>query len=278
MKYLSRLLFNHLPPRPLKFSFLSVRVFAPLALAVLALAPIIEAAVPVQAVADIVYDAAAPGVAKCVKAGDVVTLSNGTLAASWTFAGGTLKPVALVEVASGKRHDLSSNEVFRLGVSDVPGLPQCEGFLPVNLKASEFSVKGVPQLTPLPANPNAVKLAERSGGWCVSTLLVHAASGVMVEWSAELRDGSHYARQTVRVTGVNGELTAVQAVDFAITGAREIGAAVAGNPVATDTLFFGVELPMGKNSLKGVVRTGIACKLPLAAGGVGHRRTVGGRG
>ncbi len=217
---------------------------------------------------DIVYARTTPGAAKGAKVGDTVTLSNGALEASWSFAGGKLKPVSLTEVASKTRHSLSANDAFRIGVSDVPGLPKASGFVPCNLGADEFTVQGQPKLVRLPANPKAVKLAERSGGYRLTALLAHTPSGVNAEWSAELRDGSHYVRQTIKLTGAKGVLTAVQGLDLAIPGAKQIGSATAGNPVATDTLFAGLELPMGRNELGSGMRAGISCKLPLEKGAV----------
>lgn len=227
------------------------------------------AAIAAPVPGEISFAQESPGAAKGVREGENFRLSNGALDAVWSVAGGKLRAVSLTEVAGGAKHDLASSPAFRLGVSGVQGLPGESGFVPTNLGATDFAVQGAPKLERLAANPKAVKLAERSGGWRLTVSLKHASSALDAQWSAELRDGSHYVRTTLKVAGTKGVLTGVQPLDLPAAGARQVGTAVAGNPVATDTLFAGLELPMGKNDLsEGRIRTGIACRLPLEKGAV----------
>lgn len=218
---------------------------------------------------EITFTKESPGAAKGVRDGETFRLSNGAVAAAWSVSGGKLRAVSLTEVAGGVKHDLASSPVFRLGVSGVQGLTQESGFVPTNLDAADFMIQGAPKLERITPNPKSVKLAERSGGWRLTVALKHAAAGLDAQWSAELRDGSHYVRTTLKLTGTKGVLTGVLPLDITAAGARQVGSATAGNPVATDTLFAGLELPMGKNDLSdGRIRTGIACKLPFEKGAV----------
>lgn len=72
-----------------------------------------------------------------------------------------------------------------------------------------------------------------------------------VQWEAELRDGSHYVRQVVRVEGDKGKLTEVRTLEVNVGRAWNEGTALAGNPVCTEHLFMGLELPMSRNVAMG---------------------------
>lgn len=241
---------------------------------VLALAP----ALPGRAAetgAAVVFSKTSPGAASCVREGDTITLADGALSAGWTIAGNRLAPLFLNE-KNGPSHDLKGASLFRIGVEGVEKAGKTSGFVPTNLDSADFTLTGTPHIEKIAADPAATKLAGRSGGLRI-TADMRAAGGIVVRWSAELRDGSHYLRQTMLVTGTRGRLTGVQVYDVAADGAKQIGTAAAGNPVATGSMFFGFELPMAKNDVSGGrVKAGIACGLPLEAGVVYEFSSVAG--
>lgn len=154
-------------------------------------------------------------------------------------------------------------DAFRLGIADAAGTA---GFLGTNLTAGDFRLVGAPKIEKL-ASQKGVRTAEQFAGVRVSYTLSHAATGVSVRWSVELRDGSHYVRTNLEVLADKGLLTGVQVLDLRVKNAKQIGTAVAGNPIATEHLFMGLELPMGRADLQPEeVKIGLECKLPLEKG------------
>lgn len=214
----------------------------------------------------LLFGKAAPGPAKGTQDGDTFTLSNNNLKATWSAAGNKLQPVDFTELANGTVHKFSGKSLFRVGLADVPGLPAATGFVPVNLDSSDFTLVAPPTLSAIPANPKAVKAAEREGGWQIAATLKHEASSLMAEWTAELRDGSHYLRQTLKLSGEKGKLIGIQGLDTPIGEAKNVGTATAGNPATTATLFMGLEQPMAKNDFTNGMAAGLPCDLPLVQG------------
>lgn len=56
------------------------------------------------------------------------------------------------------------------------------------------------KLVDLPADPKALKLSERFPGKAVTAQFTAPDGSLTVEWTALLRDGSHYLRQQLAVT------------------------------------------------------------------------------
>lgn len=214
----------------------------------------------------ILFGKSAPGHAHGTQNGEIFSLSNEALRATWSFAKNKLQPVDLTESATGTIHSFADRSAFRIGLADIPGLPTASGFVPVNLGAADFTLVGAPKLTAIPANPKAVRGAERSAGWQISATLKHEPSGLFAQWSAELRDDSHYLRQTVKLTGDKGKLTGIQGLDTPIRNAKNAGTATAGNPATTASLFMGLEQPMAQNDFANGMASGLKCELPLTKG------------
>lgn len=211
----------------------------------------------------VIFGNHAPGVANQVQNGDVITLSNQTFSCSWSFAGGKLQPLSFTETATSVTSDFSKSSAFRVGVAGVDGLPAASGFVPTNLSSGDFLLVGQPKVKRVVANLSAVKSVERFAGWMIEATLKHAVSGTCIRWSAELRDGSHYLRQSLRITGEKGSLTAIQGLDLPVSGAKNMGSATAGNPAATESLFMGMEQPMAQNDFSHGMAAGLKCQLPI---------------
>lgn len=210
------------------------------------------------------YAEAQPGTAKGEQQGSRLTLSNALVSATWSVEGGKLKPVSLTVGAETKAQ--TGAEAFRLGIEGA-GLPAAGGFVPANIDASACEIVGKPKLEKIAAEPSAHRGAPRFGGWRIVVDLKEPASGTRCRWTAELRDGSHYFRQTLQITGEKGALSGITALDCVSGAATQSGTAAAGNPLVTGKLFLGVEQPMAKNDLSGErVKSGVACKLPLQKG------------
>ena len=159
-------------------------------------------------------------------------LSNGAIAAGWSWAGDRLRPVSLANQLNSQRLPVP-DEVFVLESRD--GHP---------LRASDFQVRWA-RSEILEANPKAVGQAERCAGRQVTALLVSTTGNIEVTWSASLRDGANYVRQQVRIRAVRGDadIARVILVSHELPGAEIIGQ-VAGSPVVAGSFFTGLEHPM----------------------------------
>ena len=189
--------------------------------------------------ATLLFGKASPGPANGTQKDGTFTLSNNNLKASWAVVGNKLQPVDFTELANGTVHSFAGRNLFRVGLAGVSGLPATSGFVPVNLASGDFTLVAPPTLQPIPANPKAVKAADREAGWRISADFKQESSGLNAHWSAELRDGSHYLRQTLKLSGEKGKVTGIQGLETPFAGAQNSGTAIAGNPATTPSLLPG---------------------------------------
>ena len=141
-----------------------------------------------------------------------------------------------------------------------------------NLTTANGEQIKTPRLTPFPAGdlaasrftlvapPKAVALKD---GQALEADLT-SAQGVRVRWRAELRDGSHYVRQTLALASAQPfALHGVEFADLRLPGLATIGTAP-GCPVAGAGFFAGVEMPGATNltSADGA-RIAFACALEV---------------
>jgi hypothetical protein len=204
--------------------------------------------------ADLVIDTCPPGAATGKRSEDRFILANDLIAVTWRCMGQHLSLAEVRDPAAGQCIPQSGN-LFAVEVD--------KSLIP----ASDFTLVEGPVLAALPRDPTSVRAAGRLGGWQISATFRHQKSGVTVRWRAELRDGSHYVRQILSVSGSAGTLTGVQALGADIGPASVVGTAVAGNPVASAHWFAGLEMPMSRNLTHdgGAVTCELPCSLPLAA-------------
>lgn len=137
--------------------------------------------------------------------------------------------------------------------------------LPFDLQASHFKLAGVPRVEKIEPIENTARRADRIAGVAVSADL-ESSSGLHVHWRAELRDGSNYVRQTIRISSQTTiPLYGVEFSDVKLPHAATIGTCP-GSPVASDDLFLGVEMPGAQNTVeKGRSRISFACKLEVSS-------------
>ena len=133
-----------------------------------------------------------------------------------------------------------------------------------------------PKLTPFPAGDlpasafnvvGAVRLAKLADGQALEADLL-SPRGVKARWRAELRDGSHYFRQTIELAAADAKPFALQGVEFAdlrLPELRTVGSCP-GSPLAGAGFFAGVEMPGSANLVNaGGARSAFACSLTLNA-------------
>lgn len=207
------------------------------------------------AVHDLIIADRPPGNASCTQAdGGVITLANDRISLAYGVEGGRWSLLRILDPVKGATY-AQRGELFEIRIGQDP------------IAASACQMVGGPVIAALTPDPTAVRAAGRLGGWQVSAVFSHAASGVGIRWRAELRHGSHYVRQIVGIEGARGILTQVSAFTADLGAAKAVGTAI-GSPVCSSHLFTGLELPMSMNRVvaEGAVACGLNCQLPLQAG------------
>lgn len=121
------------------------------------------------------------------------------------------------------------------------------------IPASAMTCAGIKKVA-LKGNPEAFKLSERLNG---QALVAKFTKGdISVEWSAVLRDGSHYIRQELKISAKKDTpMQAVLPLEIKLPGAKVLGN-TRGSPVVADSVFAALETPMAFNEVSGDKMTG----------------------
>ena len=178
-----------------------------------------------------------------VDEGDTVTymLYNKVLAASFVHSEGTL-----LFGGSEAMNLLAGTEPFRVAFGDGSKV----------VAASEMTLKSV-QASPLAAVPNAVNGAKHFAGQQIEAKYEYSYGGSTVDitWRAVLRDGSHYLRTEMELTG-RGDVNMHHIVPMLYSvDTKEAGSvpAVVGNTrgsvLMSNRIFAGLETPMAYNTV-----------------------------
>jgi len=195
----------------------------------------------VAAPVDIVYGNTMPGLASAKQKDGKYILSNNVLSVEWSLENGRLMLTGISDVLQTKAYP-QSTELFEFQMDDLQ-----------HIRASECVLIGTPIVESLKSTAVATNTGGRLKGKQISAVFKHEGTGVMIRWRAELRDGSHYFRQMLNVEGSKGRLTSVTCLRASAGKTWLEGSAQAGNPVCSDHLFMGQELPMSQNVPSGVV-------------------------
>jgi hypothetical protein len=136
-------------------------------------------------------------------------------------------------------------------------------------RAGDFAIEpaGV-SIVKLMSNAGASRLAKRIPGQEIEVSLASRDGAVKIDWSLELRDGSHYVRQVVTIKAGDEDvpIDRVQLIVAALNGAQVSGS-VAGSPIVAGNWFLGFEHPMSRSKVTGGRATAwIDRELPLRAG------------
>ena len=202
------------------------------------------------------------GVAAClglVRAGalaDAVTISNDQVTASWSVEHEQLRPDFV--------QDRQTSQTIQLG-GELFSLVLTNGAF---VNASNFKLAGPVRAETLAANPRNSRFAERLPGRQLVAELVSPDGNLRVAWRALLREGSRYVRQQFELQAAQAliPLKDIVLLNTPLPNARATGT-VDGSPVATGTVFVGVEHPLSVNRGEmGFVRCFLPRGTPLQAG------------
>ena len=182
-----------------------------------------------------------PGVAQLSKQGEVYTISNNLLSASFKKIGGKLT------FEGCQAMDLLPNdELFKIQVGNGTDVYASQ------MKLGEVTVK---DLIP---NPTA-KPAPARGSLLIKGKALEAKytyQGLELIWRAVLRDGSHYLRTEMEVTAnKTTKMHSIIPMMYTVDNSKnEKAPAVVGNTrgavLVSDKIFAGLETPMGINTVK----------------------------
>lgn len=182
-----------------------------------------------------------PGVAQLSQKGDVYTISNQLLSASFKKVGGKLT------FEGCEAMDLLPNdELIRIQVDDG-----------TDVYASQMTL-GEVTIKDLVPTPNA-KPAPARGSLLVKGKALEAKytyKGLELIWRAVLRDGSHYLRTEMEVSAKKTtKMHSIIPMTYTVDNSKnEKAPAVVGNTrgaiLVSDKIFAGLETPMGINSVR----------------------------
>ena len=183
-----------------------------------------------------------PGVAAALQQGEIFTIKNDVLTASFKNANGKLTFEGCQEL-----NLLRSDEVFFIQTGNGS----------VTIPSSAMTLGDV-TIETLDANPTAATGSFRLPGKALKATYTYKAEGVdlSIVWRAILRDGSHYLRTKMEITANEDTrmYTMVPLKCFVDNSKGGKVPAVVGNTrgavVMNDKLFAGLESPMGLNTVE----------------------------
>lgn len=184
----------------------------------------------------------AVGSAACEKADNVYTLYNNVLAASFLYTG-----KAIYFYGSKAMNLMPGTELFSVGFGEGD-----------KVSASQMQLKGV-ELKDLDARADAIGGAEHYAGKALEAVFGYTYKGEELEiiWRAVLRDGSHYLRTEMELTGLgNVDMYDIIAMSYNVDAAEAGSKPVAlgntrGKVIMNDRIFAGLETPTAYTTVGG---------------------------
>lgn len=185
-----------------------------------------------------------------------IAFGTPSLEATWQSYRGKLLLFSLIDKREGAPM-LISQDVFTLVLADGQTIRSSR------LDASPASI------TTVKSNPKAPASANRLAGRQAVVTLTDPDGRLKATWKAIQREGSDYIRQeiTLESMGKPVAIEEIRLVDLNKEGFRPAGT-VDGVPALSDTLFIGIEHPMGTNRIDGAnVKCSLLRPVTLQPGG-----------
>ncbi len=181
-----------------------------------------------------------PGKARVSISGNDIQLANNVIACQWSVSDKKLSLSIIEDKAAKKIWNVSSGNVFRLTMGD--GMQRF---------AKDFIIIDGPRHINLNGKKDAPRFSDRLSGIGVSLSMKDSVTGIQVDWTAILREGSNYVRQKVKVSAIEKDqnVKELTLVDMPLENTRKCGL-VDGSPLFADQLFTALEHPMAKVTAK----------------------------
>ena len=174
-------------------------------------------------------------VVRAERQGDVLSLSNDVISATWSVRDGTLRWQSLTNRLTGIKLPIDGSP-FEL-------IPK-EGAV---LRSQDFKLIADPSIEDVPATANSSRSADRLSGRQIRIELEDSSRKIRVTWKALLRGHANYVREEVIIHALDQPLALSQIVlvDAALPDAMVSGHAK-GSPVTAETWFLGFEHPLSE--------------------------------
>ena len=186
-----------------------------------------------------------------------VPLENRFVRWTWRASDEKLRPLRLEDKQNGEAIDLPG-DCFQIQLGDG-----------TTLKSSDFRLDGPPKIKSLKREPASPTAALHEGGKELVAMFSAPAKNLSAEWHVNLRDGSPYVREKLRLRAINHDVLVKEIVlfDGKMPGAKVMGT-VDGSPVVAGNFFLGYEHPMSRNAVgdDAAVRCGFLRNAILKAG------------
>ena len=130
-----------------------------------------------------------PGKAKASLNHGQMKLSNHLIEASWLVKNKHFKLVRFTDLKTNQSISFENISPFLF-----------EKTSPDKIDADDFVVTSYPKVIILPSQSMGPRVADHISGKAFSVTLYHSASGMVIHWQAELRDGSNYIRQVYTIS------------------------------------------------------------------------------
>ncbi len=193
-----------------------------------------------------------PGAATVTRSGATYTLSNNLLSASFTEKDGFL--IFDGCQAMGLQPE---TELFIVEMGDGNAIP-----------ASAFTMSNL-HTEVLRADPSSPKGSEHFPGQALSATFT--GNGLTIDWSAVLRDGSHYLRTEMELTSKEPvAMHAIIPMNYNVAAGEPVIESVGntrGAILASSKIFAGLETPMGLNNVGGKASSGGTVEKPEESDG-----------
>ena len=190
----------------------------------------------VSAQAVIFPQADKPGAVQATEFNGRYTLSNSLFSAEFSYENGKLSFQGCEGLAL-----VGGTELFQITLGN--------GAV---VKASQMEMSA-PSLERLVGDAGAVKGSHRFSGYALKAQFVY--HNLIIDWSAVLRDESHYLRTKLNITAPTSDvkmtnlIPMIYQVDKAKGGTLKVVGNTRGAILASDRLFVGLETPMGINTV-----------------------------
>lgn len=197
----------------------------------------------------------APAV-QAARAGDLLTVSNESIAASWSIHGGELRWQSLANHFTGVTLPLNGSP-FELVPKEGPVL-----------RSSDFKIVGEPAIENISDASASSRAADHVPGRQIRVELEDSSAKLHITWRAILHEGANYLRQEVTIHAAAQPIALAQiGLIDAVVPAAVVSGQVKGSPVTAGTWFLGFEHPLSECRVRAERATcWLSRELPLRAG------------
>ncbi len=198
------------------------------------------------------YVGTAPGAATSEKHSNRLALQNEAIRCELDIESGKAAAWSITNRQTRQRMVLTSGHTPKIMLAggqtvDLSAMKPTNGFDCIEVKAEAGQSRG----------------ESACGGRGIAASFKEPTSGLRIDWSVELRDGSNYVVQTLTLSARKDiRIDSLVFMDAAIKGARQVGQ-VDGSVVVADDIFMAVEHPLAVNSVEpGDPLPRVRCSLP----------------